>query len=98
VPTPRPGLPYRLAALLNWWAERTGQANAEAARGCLPAALVGRTRLYSDARLVRALAYHPAYDLLAGVGETVAWYRGLARAMAPARPQPPTIIPLPHVR
>jgi UDP-glucose 4-epimerase len=82
VPSPRPGLPYPLAYVLGWWAECWTPPAKVPHRSRLMAAQVGQTRLYSDVHLARTLAYHPAYDLLAGVHETVAWYRGLAR---PAR-------------
>jgi hypothetical protein len=76
VPTPRPGLPFVLAALLERWAGPR--------HGPLSPALVGRTRVYSDARLARTLNYHPDYDLLEAVHETVAWRRrSLRAAMSP---------------
>ena len=58
----------------------------------LPAALVGRTRVYSDSRLVRRLNYHPAYDLLEAIHETVVWHRRVTRyATSPAVGQPSVI-------
>jgi nucleoside-diphosphate-sugar epimerase len=84
VPTPRPGPPYLLARLI----ESFGIAGPSA----LPAALVGRTRVYSDGRLARRLNYHPAYDLLEAIHETVVWHRRVTRfAAAPSISQPAAI-------
>ena len=77
VPTPRPGLPFLLATLL----ERC----AGARHAPLSPALVGRTRVYSDARLTRTLHYQPAYDLLEAIHETVAWRRRMSRVATPLR-------------
>jgi nucleoside-diphosphate-sugar epimerase len=96
VPPPPPGLPYSLAYLLAWCAERLAPAGRPVQRR-RAVALVGQTRLYSDAHLVRSLVYRPTYDLLAGAREVVTWYRGLGRSRRPASPGP-TIIPLPQSR
>ena len=97
VPMPVAGVPYPLAYALAWCSERLAPAGKEPRHSRLATSLHGRTRLYSDERLVEALGYHPAYDLLAGMAETVAWYRGLGRAALPSVAEPrrvPTLVKL----
>jgi nucleoside-diphosphate-sugar epimerase len=89
-PEPAVGLPYPLAYALGWCAERLAPTGREPRHSRDATTRLGRTRLYSDERLVGAVGYHPAYDLLAGVEETVAWYRGLNRT-TPARSDPPRL-------
>jgi nucleoside-diphosphate-sugar epimerase len=87
VPTPRPGLPYPLAMLLDRWLPPRP--------GPLSTAQVGRTRVYTDARLAQLLNYHPAYDLLEAVHETVVWYRRATRFPVPAPAGQPSVAHLP---
>lgn len=84
VPTPRPGLPYALARL----AEALGIARP----GPLPTALVGRTRVFSDSRLAHRLNYHPAYDLLEAIHETIVWHRRVTRFAPPAPANSPSVV------
>lgn len=93
-PTPAAGLPYPLAYALGWCAERLAPAGREPRHSRHETALLGRTRLFSDERLAGALNYHPAYDLLAGIGETVAWYRGMSRTSVPSFSDAPSLTTL----
>lgn len=98
VPPPSPGLPFPLAYLLGWWTERFGAPGRGPYRDRAAVLQVGQTRLYSDAHLVRALAYRPTYDLLDGAHEVVSWYRGLTRPMSIRPARGATVLSLPTAR
>ena len=82
-PMPPPGLPHSLSSALRWCLTHVAPPRSDVSFSQQLALYAGRTRLFSDERLVRETGYLPVYDLLTAVDETVAWYRGMTRLAAP---------------